>query len=250
MRLVRFRHGGRAGYGVHDGERVFAACWEPFDRVEEAPQPLDPASVTLLAPSLPSKVVAVGLNYSDHAFELGMEIPEEPILFLKASNTVLDPGGTVIYPAQSQRVDYEAELAVVMGAEASSLAEDEAPGAVLGYTCAMDMTARDLQVRDGQWTRAKNFDTFCPLGPWVETELDPGDLSIELRLNGEVRQSSSTSRMIFGVPALVSFISGVMTLYPGDVILTGTPPGVGEVHPGDEVAVTIAGIGTLSVHVS
>ncbi|MFH1149661.1 MAG: fumarylacetoacetate hydrolase family protein [Actinomycetota bacterium] len=250
MRLVRFRHGGRTGYGVHDGEKVYATCWEPFDRIEEEPQSLEESEVTLLAPSVPSKIVAVGLNYSDHAAELGLEIPEEPILFLKASSTVLDPGGVVVYPEQSERVDYEAELAVVMGAEARSLSEDEAPGAVLGYTCGLDMTARDLQLKDGQWTRAKNFDTFCPLGPWVETDLDPGDLAVELRLNGEVRQSSGTSRMIFGVPALVSFISGVMTLYPGDVILTGTPPGVGEVRRGDEVSMTIEGIGTLSVTIS
>ncbi len=246
MRLVRFIAGDCCGYGVYTEEGVQPVSWEPFAYLVDTVQLLPHEAVRLIAPVEPTKIVAVGLNYSDHAAEFGLEIPEEPLLFLKASSTVLEPGGEVIYPAQSARVDYEAELAVVIGVEARSVAREEALSYVLGYTCGLDMTARDLQGRDGQWTRAKNFDTFCPLGPWVQTELDTGDLEITLRLNGEERQSSRTSRMIFDVPSLVSFISGVMTLYPGDVIMTGTPPGVGEVKPADHVEMAIEGIGCLS----
>ncbi|MBU4490617.1 MAG: fumarylacetoacetate hydrolase family protein [Actinobacteria bacterium] len=250
MRLVRFRSGGRDGFGVHRGEFIQPISWEPFEEVADDLEEIETGAARLLAPVVPTKIVGVGLNYTDHAGELGMEIPGEPILFLKAADTLLPPGGSVIYPSQSERVDYEAELAVVIGERTRSVEPEEALDHVLGYTCGLDITARDLQVADGQWTRAKCFDTFCPLGPWVETELDPGGLAIELRLNGEVRQSSSTSRMIFDVPFLVSFISSVMTLNPGDVIMTGTPPGVGEVSPGDEIEVSIEGIGTLGCSVS
>jgi 2-keto-4-pentenoate hydratase/2-oxohepta-3-ene-1,7-dioic acid hydratase in catechol pathway len=181
----------------------------------------------------------------DHARELGMEVPPEPILFLKASNTVIGHGEGILYPKQSRRVDYEVELAVVIGKEAKNVSIEEAQTFILGYTCGLDITARDLQAKDGQWTRSKNFDTFCPLGPWVETDLDPSDLGICLRLNDVTRQSSRTSQMIFDVPYLLSFISEVMTLYPGDVILTGTPPGVGEIKPGDLIEAEIEGIGKL-----
>jgi 2-keto-4-pentenoate hydratase/2-oxohepta-3-ene-1,7-dioic acid hydratase in catechol pathway len=221
-------------------------AWEPFDYIVDTVQVVDPDAVELLAPVVPTKIVAIGLNYSDHAEEFKLEIPKEPLLFLKAPNTVLKPGGEVVYPPQSRRVDYEAELAVVIGTEARSVSEADALSYVLGYTCGLDITARDLQAADGQWTRAKNFDTFCPLGPWVETELDPGDLEITLKLNDEVRQSSRTSRLIFDVPYLVSFISGIMTLNPGDVIMTGTPSGVGEVKPGDRIEMEIEGIGNLT----
>ncbi|MDD5748848.1 MAG: fumarylacetoacetate hydrolase family protein [Actinomycetota bacterium] len=204
------------------------------------------SDVKLLAPVLPTKIVAVGLNYTDHAEELGMDIPEEPLLFLKGLNTVIGPGDEIVYPLQSKKVEYEAELAVVIGKEAKDVSEDEAESFILGYTCSMDITARDLQKKDGQWTRAKNFDTFCPLGPWVETELDSRDLLISLRLNGRTMQCQRTSKMIFKVKTLVSFISEVMTLFPGDVILTGTPCGVGELKPGDMVEVDVEGIGNLA----
>ena len=179
-----------------------------------------------------------------------MEVPDEPTIFLKAPSTTLDPGGTIIYPERSEQVDYEAELAVVLGRQARNVPADEALTYVFGYTCGMDITARDLQIEDGQWTRAKNFDTFCPLGPWVETELEPGNLDISFSLNGEVRQSSNTSKLIFGVPRLIEFLSGIMTLYPGDIIMTGTPSGVGPVERGDELEMSIEGIGTLACTVA
>ena len=245
MRLVRFQVDGCAGYGVCLEKGVRPIAWEPFDRMLSAEELLEFDSIELLAPVVPTKIVAIGLNYSDHAEEFGLEIPDEPLIFLKAPNTVLAPGGAVVFPPQSRRLDYEAELAVVVGVEARAISEEEALEYVLGYTCGLDMTARDLQAADGQWTRAKNFDTFCPLGPWVETEVEPDDLEITLSVNGEIRQSSRTSRLIFKVPFLVSFISNIMTLNPGDVIMTGTPSGVGEVVPGDRIEMTIEGIGTL-----
>jgi 2-keto-4-pentenoate hydratase/2-oxohepta-3-ene-1,7-dioic acid hydratase in catechol pathway len=246
MRFVRFLWDGCCGYGLMEEGGIRPVAWEPFDYIVDTVQVVDPDAAKLLAPVVPTKIVAVGLNYTDHAQELNMEIPGEPLLFLKAPNTVLQPDGEVLYPRQSSQVDYEAELAVVIGTEARDVPEADALAYVLGYTCGLDMTARDLQRADGQWTRAKNFDTFCPLGPWVETELDPGDLGITLNLNGELRQSSRTSRLIFSVPYLVSFISGIMTLNPGDVIMTGTPSGVGEVKPGDRVDMEIEGIGNLA----
>jgi len=199
----------------------------------------------LLAPALPGKIVAVGLNYRDHAREMGIETPKEPILFLKPAGSVVGPGQDIIYPSQSSRVDYEAELGVVILKRCKNVRADQAREVILGYTCFNDVTARDLQVLDGQWTRAKSFDTFCPIGPWIETDLDPGDLLVESYLNGERRQSSRTSQFIFGVDHLVSFISQVMTLEPGDLIITGTPAGIGPMQAGDEVEVRIEGIGSL-----
>jgi len=245
LRFVRFEARGTESYGIYIGDLVHPIAGDPFGELVTTGEPVPTAGVRLLAPVAPSKVVAVGLNYRDHAAEFGLDIPDEPILFIKASNTVVGPGDSIVYPGQSERVDYEGELAVVIGAETRSVPAGEALSKVLGYTASLDITARDLQVKDGQWTRAKNFDTFCPLGPWVATGISPEDLAMELRLNGELRQSSRTSQMIFDVPHLVSFISEVMTLYPGDVIMTGTPPGVGEVSPGDRIEVHIEGIGTL-----
>jgi len=249
LRLVRFEARGTARYGIYLGDLVHPIAGDPFGGLITTGEPVPTGDIKLLAPVVPSKVVAVGLNYRDHAEEFGMEIPEEPILFIKASNTVIGSGDSIVYPGQSERVDYEGELAVVMGAVVRSVPAEEALSKVLGYTVSLDITARDLQVKDGQWTRAKNFDTFCPLGPWVATGLSPEDLAIEVRLNGELRQSPRTSQMIFDVPHLVSFISKVMTLYPGDVIITGTPPGVGEISPGDRIDVYIEEIGTLSCDV-
>jgi len=207
--------------------------------------PLD--EVRLLAPVLPSKVVAVGKNYADHAREMGGEPPAEPVLFLKPSTAVTGPRDPIGYPVKlTQRVDFEGELAVIIGRLCREVPAAQAASVIFGYTCANDVTARDLQSRDGQWTRAKGFDTFCPLGPWIETAVDPGDLALSTSVNGEVRQQARTSQLLHDVPALVEYISAVMTLLPGDVLLTGTPAGVGPLEDGDEVSVTIEGIGTLT----
>ena len=193
----------------------------------------------------PSKIVAVGLNYLAHARELGHEVPTEPLIFLKPTSAIVGDQDDVVYPKASLRVDHEAELAVVIGRRCKDVNEGDAFDYVRGYTCANDVTARDLQESDDQWTRAKGFDTFCPLGPQVVENLDPSSLRVVARVNGEVRQEGHTSDMLFGVPSLVAFISGVMTLEPGDVILTGTPPGVGPVQRGDLMEVEIEGIGVL-----
>ncbi len=193
----------------------------------------------------PGKIIAVGLNYRSHAAELGMELAEEPVLFMKPPSSVIGPGDAIVLPGASIQVDYEAELAVVIGRTAQGLKVEEASDCILGYTCANDVTARDLQRSDGQWTRSKGFDTFCPLGNWVETEPPEQDALVQLLLNGEVKQSAAIGDMIFSPLELVAFISGIMTLEPHDVILTGTPPGVGPLTARDEVAVCIAGIGKL-----
>lgn len=245
MRLLRFAHKGAPRYGVLHSERVGLIDGDPFDGIVETGEYAPLEEIRPLAPAAPSKVVAVGLNYRDHALELGMEPPEEPLLFLKPPSAVIGPGDTIIYPPQSSRVEFEAELAVVIGKTARDIDAGSAPGHILGYTCANDVTARDLQKRDGQWARAKGFDTFCPLGPHIETDLDPRSLEITLEQNGRLKQASSTELMIFDVFELIAFISGVMTLLPGDVVLTGTPPGVGFVTAGDRLAVGIEHIGRL-----
>ena len=205
------------------------------------------ADVRLLAPILPSKVVCIGKNYADHAREMGGEPPDEPVIFLKPSTAVCGPGDPIQRPTLlSERVDFEGELAVVIGRLCRQVPADRAAEVIFGYTCANDVTARDLQARDGQWTRAKGFDTFCPLGPWIETDVDPADLELSTVLNGDVKQHSRTSLLLHGVHALVMFVSQVMTLLPGDVLLTGTPAGIGPMDKGDQVSVTIEGIGTLS----
>jgi 2-keto-4-pentenoate hydratase/2-oxohepta-3-ene-1,7-dioic acid hydratase in catechol pathway len=203
--------------------------------------------IRLLAPVLPSKIVAIGRNYAEHARELGNEVPAEPLIFLKPSTAVVGPGDAIVRPVQlSERVDFEGELAVVIGRLCREVPASRAAEVIFGYTVANDVTARDLQARDGQWTRAKGFDTFCPLGPWIQTDADPADLALTTSLNGDLRQQSSTSLLLHGVPALIAFVTQVMTLIPGDVLLTGTPAGVGPMSKGDEVSVTIEGIGTLS----
>jgi len=199
----------------------------------------------LLAPVLPGKIVAVGVNYRDHAQEMGRQLPTEPLIFLKPPSAINDPEGAIEYPPQTSRLDYEGELAIVIGRKARKVSPTDAAKLILGYTCMNDVTARDLQARDVQFTRAKGFDTFAPLGPCVVTDVDPSDLAIETRLNGEVRQRSRTSQLIFKCPELVSFVSNIMTLLPGDVISTGTPAGVGPMKPGDLVEVEIERIGCL-----
>jgi 2-keto-4-pentenoate hydratase/2-oxohepta-3-ene-1,7-dioic acid hydratase in catechol pathway len=247
---VRFRHGDRIATGVVAGNevRVLAGTFfeNPLPTGEDVPLP----SVKLLAPVLPSKVVAVGKNYADHAAEMGGEVPEEPIIFLKPSTAVIGPNDLIPYPAISRQVEHEAELAVVIGRLARRVRAEDAGRYILGFTCGNDVTARDLQRKDGQWSRAKGFDGFCPLGPWVETELDPTDLAVECRVNGEGRQGSRTSFLTFGPNVLIEFITRVMTLLPGDVILTGTPAGVGPMEVGDKVEVEVEGIGTLENEVA
>ena len=207
----------------------------------------DIAIQRFLAPAIPGKIIAVGLNYRDHAAELGLAAPEEPILFMKPASSVIGPGEKIQYPVQSGRVDYEAELGVVIGRRCRNVRKDEAPGMILGYICVNDVTARDLQIKDGQWARAKSFDTFAPVGPWIETAVDdPHNLAISARLNGQVKQNSNTGNLIFNVFELVAFISSVMTLEPFDIIATGTPSGIGPMEKGDEISIEIQGIGTLS----
>ena len=247
MRLARFRLGDRIATGVVEPDGTIRVLRGTFF---EDPVPSGEAvpleAVRLLAPVLPSKVVAVGKNYPAHAAEFGGEVPEEPLLFLKPSTAVTGPGDPIPLPAISRRVDYEGELAVVMGRVARDVRAEDAARFVLGYTCGNDVTLRDLQAKDGQWTRAKGFDGSCPLGPWIETELDPNDLRLETRVNGEVRQSARTSEMAFGVATLIEYVTSFMTLLPGDVLMTGTPEGVGRLGPGDRVEVEVEGIGVLA----
>lgn len=246
MRIARFVVGDEVEFGVVEGDEVAPITSHPFGPFTFAGYRHPLTEVRLLAPVLPSKVVGIGKNYGDHAAEMGGPAPADPLLFLKPSTSVLGPGEPVRYPASSTHVDFEGELAVVIGRTCRDIPAEHALDAVLGYTCGNDVTARDQQASDGQWTRAKGHDTFCPLGPWLETHLDPAELELTTTVNGEIRQHARTSSLLHPVAELIAWVSSVMTLLPGDVILTGTPAGVGPVHPGDEVSVTIEGIGTLT----
>ena len=246
MRLVRFRFGERIATGAVEDDQVRVLRGTFFEDPVPTGQAVPLDDVRLLAPVLPSKVVAVGRNYADHAAEMGTDVPEEPLVFLKPSTSVVGPGDPIMFPSISKRMEYEGELACVVGRLVRRATSDDAARAILGYTCANDVTLRDLQATDGQWTRAKGFDTSCPLGPWVETEADPSDLALETRVNGEVRQSARTSQLAFDPAQLVAFISSFMTLLPGDVVLTATPAGVGRLEVGDRVEVALDGIGTLA----
>ena len=247
MKIYRFRHNGRRLCGVLREENLYPVSGSitGTSTIQDTPIPI--ADVLLLPPVLPSKIVAIGKNYKDHAAEMGSLPPREPLLFLKPSTAVIGPHDAIIYPRMSSRVDYEGELAVVIKKKAYLLGEDTpVEDYILGYTCFNDVTARDLQERDVQFTRAKSFDTFAAIGPCIATDLDPGQLEIKTFLNGRLRQSSNTRNLIFPVPYLIRYISNVMTLLPGDVISTGTPAGVGPMQPGDRVDVQIEGIGSLS----
>jgi len=245
MRYIRYTIDGVTAYGIVDNNLVQELTAPPWSDPERTGHTFYLGDVVLQAPCQPGKVVCVGLNYRDHVQEFGKVVPDEPVLFLKPGTAVTGTGTDIVYPAMSRQVDYEAELGVVIGRRIRGAKPEAIRESVFGYTCGNDVTARDLQRRDGQWTRAKSFDTFCPLGPWIVTGIDPGNLNIRLIHNGVVKQDSTTAKMIFPVDRLISFISEVMTLEPGDVILTGTPSGVGAVNPGDEVAVEIELIGTL-----
>ena len=247
MRIVRFEIQGRTGYGILEGEKISVLRSTPYEGLENTTgEIMSLPEVTLLAPCEPTKIVALGLNYRDHAAEFGHPLPEEPLIFMKPSTAVIGPDADIVYPAMSRRVDYEAELAVVIGRTCRHVKAEDFRAYVLGYTAINDVTARDLQRKDGQFTRSKSFDTFAPLGPWIETAIpDPDSLMVEAYLNGERRQHGNTRNMIFGVAAQVSFISRIMTLWPGDVIATGTPVGIGPMAPGDVVEIRVEGIGRL-----
>jgi 2-keto-4-pentenoate hydratase/2-oxohepta-3-ene-1,7-dioic acid hydratase in catechol pathway len=245
MNIVRFEYKGRIRHGVIEGDRVRPLAGGLFETRETLSEWYKTADVQLLAPVLPSKVVAVGLNYRDHAEEMGKPLPAEPLLFIKPSTSVIGPQAPIVHPGNGERVDYEAELAAVVGKTLYRLSEEQVPAHLLGYTCLNDVTARDMQNRDVQYTRSKSFDTFCPVGPCIETDIDPCSAAVRCRINGETKQYSNTANHIFTVYRLVSYISHIMTLLPGDIVTTGTPSGVGPMHPGDVVEVEVEGIGVL-----
>jgi 2-keto-4-pentenoate hydratase/2-oxohepta-3-ene-1,7-dioic acid hydratase in catechol pathway len=250
MRVVCLEHpGGDRGFYALDGDRARRFDGPPWEgarlgSIETSWSPAD-----LRAPVRPSKIVCIGRNYAGHAKELGHEVPKEPLLFLKAPSAIVGPGGAVVLPKESERVEHEAELGVIVGRRVRRASKEDAKAAIYGYTCACDVTARDLQKKDGQWSRAKGFDSFCPVGPWIETELDPSDLGVHCVVDGEPKQSGRTSQMIFDIPTLLAYVSAAMTLEPGDLVLTGTPEGVGPLAPGNRLTVSVDGIGDLTVGV-
>lgn len=249
MKLVRIEREGLPVWGVVEGDRVRTLSRPPYEELSYDGGSAALAECRLLAPCEPTKVVCVGKNYSEHIKEFGGPVPEVPVLFIKALNALNVPEGEVHAPAFVGRLDYEGELAAVIGRRAKDVPSEKVKDYILGYTCLNDVTARDIQYSDGQWTRGKSMDGFCPVGPWVTDEVDPADLAVTTRLNGEVRQSGRTSQMLHGVEELISFITAAMTLEPGDVVATGTPAGIGPMVPGDTVEVEIQGIGTLRNHI-
>jgi 2-keto-4-pentenoate hydratase/2-oxohepta-3-ene-1,7-dioic acid hydratase in catechol pathway len=250
VRIARFTAGEDPRYGVvsASGDALAAVAGDPlYSGVEPTGEQFAMDDVRLLAPVIPrSKVVGIGRNYAEHASEMGHDVPDEPLVFLKPNTSVIGPGDPIVHPAQSEELHFEGELAVVIGRICRDVPTERVADVVYGYTVGNDVTARDLQRRDGQWARAKGFDSFCPLGPWIETELDPADLAVTTTVNGELRQAGRTKQLIFDVATLVAHITAFTTLLPGDVILTGTPSGVGPMRPGDEVSVSVEGIGTLT----
>ena len=250
MRICRYTDGEDPYFGLVDGagEKIAQISGDPlYTKIELTGVTATVDRVRLLAPVIPrSKVIGIGRNYAAHAQEMGAEPPKEPMMFLIPNTAVIGPGDPVVMPPQSERVDYEGEVAVVIGRMCRDVSPEEAAKSIFGYTCANDVTARDLQKSDGQWARAKGFDTFCPIGPWIETDLDLSDLRVRTRLDGETVQDGTTADMIHDVPTLISYASQAFTLLPGDVILTGTPEGIGPVQPGQRVEVEVQDIGTLA----
>lgn len=250
MVILSFDYNGKNRTGILEDNRIreiLGSCYGEFELTDTFYEIKD---VKLLPPCMPLKVVAVGLNYIDHIKEFGeRELPKEPTIFIKLPHTIIGPEDSIIIPRGATRVDYEAELAVVIKKYCRRVGKEEASNYILGATCLNDVTERNIQARDGQWTRSKNFETFCPIGPYIVTDIDYNNLDIKLLLNGEIKQHSNTSNMIWKVEELVSFISGVMPLYPGDIVTTGTTKGVGPMKPGDVVEVVIEGIGTLRNYV-
>jgi len=259
VRIVRFSAPAELGVGadplfgvLNDQNSILVLRGDPiYSGIVPQDKTLKLSDVKLLAPVIPrSKVVCIGKNYADHAAEMDSVVPAEPIIFIKPNTSVIGPNETIVWPKMSERVDHEVELAIVIGRICKEVPASKAKDVIYGYTIANDVTARDLQKRDGQWSRAKGFDTFCPLGPWIETEFIPGDQKITATLNGEVKQSSVLSEMIFKIPQIIEFVTNVMTLLPGDVILTGTPAGIGPMPAGASISVAIEGLGTLTNKVS
>lgn len=250
MRLARIAHPGGVAFASVEGDgddaQVLEIAEHPFGQPNFTGKRWPLADVRLLAPILPSKVIAVGRNYAKHAAEFGNEVPTSPMLFIKPSTSVIGPNAAIRRPSGVGRVDFEGELAIVIGQPVKNVPAARAASVILGYTVANDVSARDLQKSDGQWGRAKGYDSFCPLGPWIETSLDASDLALRSEVDGELKQDGRTSDLVHTIPELVEFISGVMTLLPGDVILTGTPEGVGPIEGGQSVSITIDGIGTLT----
>ena len=247
MKFLRYRDGSEARYGILEGEAVYAASGDPFGGLTRGELVGSLAGLPLMTPIQPGKIVCVGLNYAAHVTENDptRKVPEEPVLFMKPQSSVIAHGETIRIANVANRTDHEAELVVVIGKRTRNVARGDVPAHVLGYTCGNDVSDRVLQKKDGQWVRAKGFDTYCPLGPCIETELDLSDASVESRLNGVVRQSQTTASMIWDAHTLVGYVSRVMTLEPGDIIMTGTPEGVGPMQPGDTIEVEIGGIGVL-----
>ena len=250
MKIARFKAGDAVNYGLVEENKIWQVSGSIFGDFKKTDKSFDLNSVKLLTPVEPSKIVAIGLNYKDHAKELNMPIPQEPIIFLKPATCIIAEGESIIYPSIVGQLDYEAELGIVIKKKAKDVPEKNVKEYILGYTCTNDVTARDLQTKDGQWCRSKSFDTFCPIGPYIETNgIDANNLNIKLYLNGILKQSSNTNNFIFRIEQIVSFISGIMTLLPGDVISAGTPSGVGPMTIGDEVSVSIEKIGKLTNYV-
>lgn len=247
MRVAVLEKNGDRGFFALDGDRARRFDGSPFEGARLGSIEIPWSTADLRAPVRPSKIVCVGRNYAAHAKELGNEVPKEPLLFLKPPSSVIGPGEAVVLPRESTRVEHEAELGVVIGRRLRRTSREQVLTAIYGYTCVCDVTARDIQRKDVQFTRGKGFDTFCPVGPWIETELDPADLAVGCTVDGAVRQSGRTSQMIFDVPTLVAFISDVMTLEPGDLVVTGTPEGVGPLEAGQKLVVTVEGVGDLAV---
>ncbi|ASY09526.1 2-hydroxyhepta-2,4-diene-1,7-dioate isomerase [Candidatus Nanopelagicus limnes] len=259
MRIVRFTAPVELGVGseplfgvLNDKDSILVLRGDPiYAGIVPQDKTLKLSDVKLLAPVIPrSKVVCIGKNYADHAAEMDSVVPSEPIIFIKPNTSVIGPNDTIVWPRMSERVDHEAELAIVIGRICKEVPAAKYKDVIFGYTLANDVTARDLQKKDGQWSRAKGFDTFCPLGPWIETEFVPADQGITATLNGEVKQSSNLSEMIFKIPQIIEFVTNVMTLLPGDVILTGTPAGISAMPAGSTISVSIDGLGTLTNKVS
>lgn len=251
MRIVRYQKGTNPPqYGWVYEDRVGSIEGDIYGEFRRLDADFPLGSVRLMAPVLPGKIICVGRNYAEHAREQQADVPEIPLIFLKPPSSVIGPNDTILLPPQSQRVEHEGELVVVIGKAGRWISAERAHEYVYGYTLGIDVTARDLQRRDGQWTRGKGFDTFCPLGPWIDTEFDPADAMLTTHVNDELRQMASTRDMLFPVRQVIAFISSVMTLNPGDIIMTGTPAGVGLLTPGDSVKVTMEGLGSLVNHVA
>jgi 2-keto-4-pentenoate hydratase/2-oxohepta-3-ene-1,7-dioic acid hydratase in catechol pathway len=246
MRIARFRHQGKVAFGLVEGESLNVLVGDPYSGISESGQTLPLTSVEILAPTEPSKIVCIGMNYSAHAAEIAQDVPDEPLMFFKPVSSIVGPGHPIVLPWQSSQVELECELAIVVGKTAKDVPIDKVGDHILGFTIGNDVTARDLQFSDLQWARSKGFDTFCPLGPWIETDYDPEQSVLESRINGLVRQQGRTEDMNFGIYEIFAYVSQNVTLNPGDIILTGSPAGLSRIEKGDFVECEISGIGVLT----